>query len=350
MAATGPEGKDDHVNHESSRPRLAVDAMGGDFGPEVVVHGAITALQEGCDCELIFYGDRAEIEAQLSKLDTDELSVSVVHCTEDFGMSESPTAAVRGKPDSPIIRGMREQREGQVDAVVSAGSTGAMVAASLLILGRLKSAVRPAIATFVPTVAGETLLLDAGANTQGTPELLLSFARMGSIYCRAMQDQAAPAVGLLNIGGESSKGSELAIAAHELLKNSELNFTGNVEGNEIMVGACDVLVADGFTGNITLKLIEGLAQFVKALAASGQLTESELGGLGAFAGVIKNRFNYEVYGGAPLLGVNGVSIICHGRSTPRAFTYAVKVAERQVRVGLSDLIERALGGAAETEG
>jgi len=338
------------VTSENRRPRLAIDAMGGDFGPEVVVPGAVAALQEGCDCELVFYGDQVQVEAQLSKLDTDGQSVSVVHCSQDIGMSESPAAAVRGKPDSPIIRGMREQREGQVDAVVSAGSTGAMVAASLLILGRLKSAARPAIATFVPTVAGETLLVDAGANIQCTPDLLLSFARMGAVYCRAMQDVAEPAVGLLNIGGESSKGSELAIAAHELLRTSELNFTGNVEGNEIMVGACDVLVADGFTGNITLKMIEGLAQFVKALAASGQLTESELAGLGAFAGVIKNRFTYEVYGGAPLLGVSGVSIICHGRSTPRAFTYAVKVTERQVRVGLLDLIECALSGAAETEG
>ena len=338
------------MTRENSRPRLAIDAMGGDFGPEVVVPGAVAALQEGCDCELAFYGDSEQIEAQLSQLDTDESSVSIVHCSEDISMGESPTAAVRGKPDSPIIRGMREHREGQVDAVVSAGSTGAMVAASLLILGRLKSAARPAIATFLPTVAGETLLVDAGANTQGTPELLLSFARMGSIYCRAMQDLAKPTVGLLNIGGESSKGSELAIAAHELLRTSELNFTGNVEGNEIMVGACDVLVTDGFTGNITLKLIEGLAQFVKALATSGQLSEPELAGLGAFGAVIKNRFNYEVYGGAPLLGVNGVSIICHGRSTPLAFTYAVKVTERQVRVRLPDLIEQALGGAAEKEG
>jgi glycerol-3-phosphate acyltransferase PlsX len=332
----------------NGRPRIAVDAMGGDHGPEVTIPGALAALGEGAACELHFYGDQARVDPLLADARDQGLAVSAVHCSQDIDMSESPASAVRGKPDSPIVRAMTDQRAGSVDAVVLAGSTGAMVAASLLILGRLESADRPAIATFVPTVRGETLLVDAGANNQGTPELLLSFARMGSVYCRAMQESESPTVGLLNIGGESSKGSELAVAAHALLRDSELNFSGNVEGNEVMVGACDVLVTDGFTGNIALKMIEGLAQFVKALAASGQLDESELAGLQAFGGVIKRRFNYEVYGGAPLLGVRGVSIICHGRSTPLAFTHAVKVAERQVRVNLPTLIEEALGHGAGT--
>ncbi len=334
----------------NGRPRIAVDAMGGDHGPEVAVPGALAGLDQDTACDLVFYGDQALVEKQIEAAGAGDLPVSVVHCSENIGMSDSPATAVRGKPDSPIVRAMNDQREGSVDAVVSAGSTGAMVAASLLVLGRLKSASRPAIATFVPTVRGETLLLDAGAVTQGTPELLLSFARMGSVYCRSMRDLAEPSVGLLNIGGESSKGSELAVADHELLRDSELNFTGNVEGNEVLVGASDVLVTDGFTGNITLKLVEGLAQFVKALAASGQLSDPEMAGLMGFAGVIKRRFNYEVYGGAPLLGVRGVSIICHGRSTPLAFSYAVKVAGRQVRVSLPDLIERALSDDSGKEG
>ncbi len=180
--------------------------------------------------------------------------------------------------------------------------------------------------------------------------MLCDFARMGATYCRGMQDLESPTVGLLNIGGESSKGSDLAVATHALLRDSELNFTGNVEGNDVLVGACDVLVTDGFTGNIALKMCEGLAQFLKALAGSGVMAPEELAGLGAFAGVIKRRFNYEVYGGAPLLGVRGVSIICHGRSTPLAFTHAVKMAERQVRIDLPNLIDRALADAAGEDG
>lgn len=325
------------------KPRIAVDAMGGDHGPAVVVPGALAALGAGIGCSLHFYGQAEAIEAELATHGTDGHQVTVVPCTQDIGMSESPASAVRGKPDSPIVRAMQDQRAGKVDAVVSAGSTGAMVAASLLILGRLGNAERPAIATFIPTVRGETLLLDAGANTQCTPELMLSFARMGEAYCRAMQDLPSPSIGLLNIGSEPSKGNELSVAAHALMAEAGFNFHGNVEGNEVLVGPCDVLVADGFTGNICLKMCEGLATFVKTLAGSGQLTGDELAGLMAFGAVVKGRFNYEVYGGAPLLGVRGTSIICHGRSSALAFEYAVKMAERQVRCDLPGLIDQALG-------
>lgn len=325
-----------------SRPKIAVDASGGDRGVAVVVPGAVQALRDGCDCDLVLYGDAVGIAAQLDTLECASLPIETVACSQTIGMSESPATAVRGKPDSPIVRAMKDQRAGNVDAVVSAGSTGAMVAGSLLILGRLGHAERPAIATFIPTVRGETLLLDAGATTQCSPELVMSFARMGSAYCKAMQGIESPSVGLLNIGGESSKGNDASIATHALLKDSELAFVGNVEGNEVLVGACDVLVTDGFTGNIALKMCEGLAQFLKALAESGQLQPDELAGLGAFSGVIKRRFNYERYGGAPLLGVNGVSIICHGRSSSLAFEHAVKIADRQVRRQLPRLIDQAL--------
>jgi glycerol-3-phosphate acyltransferase PlsX len=335
------------MTRDDRRPRIAVDAMGGDHGPHVVVPGAVAALRGGCASDLVFYGRPEAIEAELSGIDTEGLSVSVVGCSQDIGMSESPAAAIRNRPDSPIVRAMKDQRAGDVDAVVSAGSTGAMVAASLLILGRLGHADRPAIATFIPTVRGETLLLDAGANTQCTPELLLGFARMGEAYCRAMMDQDSPTVGLLNIGGEPSKGNELSVAAHALLAGSNLNFHGNVEGNEVLVGPCDVLVADGFAGNIVLKMCEGLAVFIKALAGSGRLQPDEVAGLGAFGAIIKRRFNYEIYGGAPLLGVDGVSIIGHGRSSAVAFEHAVKVADLQVRRDLPRLIDRALAGHGE---
>jgi phosphate acyltransferase len=335
------------VTDTTRRPRIAVDAMGGDIGPEAVIPGALQALRDGVACTLLLYGDPARIDAQLAVVrdqdsDVGNSDIEVVACSEDIPMDAAPAAAVRGKPDSPIVKAMRHQREGAVDAVVSAGSTGAMVAASLLILGRLRAVERPAIATFIPTVRGETLLVDAGANTAATADLLLCFARMGAAYCRAMQDLPRPSVGLLNIGSEPSKGSELMIATHALLRASELSFAGNVEGNEVLLGGCDVLVTDGFTGNIALKLVEGLAQFLRALAGSGTLTESELAGLAAFSVAIKRRFTYEVYGGAPLLGVDGVSIICHGRSTPLAFTHAVRVAAQQAQCRLPELIAQAL--------
>lgn len=333
---------------DGTQPRIAVDAMGGDHGPATVIPGAVAALRRGVDCSLQLFGDQEAVEAELGRLDLDGLAVSVVPCTQDISMSESPAAAVRGKPDSPIVKAMTRQREGDVDAVVSAGSTGAMVAASLLILGRLGNAERPAIATFIPTVRGETLLLDAGANTACTPDLLLSFARMGEVYCQSMRDIERPSVGLLNIGSEPSKGNDLAVAAHALIAAAGFNFHGNVEGNEVLVGPCDVLVADGFTGNIALKMCEGLATFIKALAGSGQLDAEELAGLMAFANVVKRRFNYEVYGGAPLLGVRGTSIICHGRSSTLAFEHAVAVADRQVRCGLPGLIDKALAADGES--
>jgi len=338
------------VTSERRRPRIAVDAMGGDFGPEVAVPGALQALREGADCEVVLYGDQARVDPVLAASAAGALAVDQVHCADDIPMDAAPAAAVRGRPDSPIVRAMRDHRERRVDAVVSAGSTGAMVAASLLILGRLTAAERPAIATFIPTVRGETLLVDAGANPQVTPALLLSFARMGTTYCRAVRGKESPTVGLLNIGSEPSKGNELAIETHGLLRDSELNFAGNVEGNEVLVGGSDVLVTDGFTGNIALKMCEGVAQFLKELARSGGLAAAELAGLAAFGSVVKRRFNYETYGGAPLLGVDGVAIICHGRSTQLAFTQAVKEAVRQVACGLPALIGRTLADAAREEG
>jgi len=338
------------MTSENRKPRIAVDAMGGDLGAESVIPGVVQAVRDGLDVQVVLYGDPEILRKGIETAGASDLGIEIEVCTQNIAMDESPASAVRGKPDSPIIKAMKHQREGKVDAVVSAGSTGAMVAASLLILGRLKSAARPAIATFIPTVKGESLLVDAGANTQCTPEMLYSFAVMGDAYCRTMQSLDEPTIGLMNIGGEKSKGNDLTVAAYAQMSESSLNFTGNVEGNEVLVGACDVLVADGFTGNIVLKMCEGLASFFKALGGSGQLENEELGALKVLAGVIGRRFNYEVYGGAPLLGVDGVSIICHGRSTPLAITYAVKAAARQVEVGLPSLIEQALASIASEEG
>ncbi len=246
----------------AEHPLIAVDAMGGDFGPEVVIPGVVEAVRADGRCRVALYGDATRIEAAIAEADAGDLPLSVVPCTQDIGMDESPAAAIRGKPDSPIARAMRDHREGEVAAVISAGSTGAMVAASLLLLGRLPTADRPAIATFIPTLQGEALLVDAGANVQCTPDLLLSFARMGEVYCRLLQNRTRPRVGLLNIGAEPGKGSDLTIATHALLAGAPLDFVGNVESNELLLGRCDVLVTDGFTGNVVLKQVEGIAQFL----------------------------------------------------------------------------------------
>jgi len=329
------------VSGTDKRPRVAVDAMGGDFGPAVVVPGAIAALRGGVACDVAFYGDADAIRQQLREAAAEDLPVEIVGCSQDIAMGEAPAAAVRNRPDSPIVKAMRDQREGRVQAVVSAGSTGAMVAASLIILGRVPGVDRPAIATFIPTVAGETLLVDGGANVAATPELLVSFARMGTVHFRVRIGTEAPRVGLLNIGEEPGKGSELTVAAHALLRDAGLNFAGNVEGNDLLLGGCDVLVTDGFTGNIVLKLAEGFSQFLQALAGSGQLSGDELAALRVLGAVLHRRYSYEVYGGAPLLGVAGVAMICHGRSTERAFEQAIRAAAQEARADLPGQLARA---------
>ena len=211
-----------------ARPVIAVDAMGGDHGPEVVVSGALAALPVDFPYDLHLYGDSEAIEAELARHTSNELPVTIIACTQDIEMGESPASAIRSKKDSPIVRSMTDQKAGRVQAVVSAGSTGAMVAASLIILGRLPGVDRPAIGTVIPTVKGELLLLDAGANVQCTADHLVSFARMGQVFAREMMGLANPAIGQLNIGGEPKKGTELNVETFQLLEKSELNFIGRI--------------------------------------------------------------------------------------------------------------------------
>ena len=249
-------------------------------------------------------------------------------------MGEAPAAAIRSKKDSPIVRAMADQKAGKVDAVVSAGSTGAMVAASLIILGRLPGIDRPAIGTLIPNLKGGCLLLDAGANLECTPDHLVSFAAMGAVFAREMLDLKEPAIGQLNIGGEASKGTELNVAVHRLLSAGNLNFVGNVEGNQILLGPCDVIVTDGFTGNNTLKILEGFARFLAGLSQRPDMPAELRASLGPILKYMQHNFSYEVYGGAMLLGVAGISIIAHGRSSALAVTNAVKAAWQQIRIDL----------------
>ncbi len=326
----------------TDRHVVAVDAMGGDIGPSAVVPGAVEAQRE-CGFRLALYGDEAAIAAQLAELDATDPDCEIVPCTQTIEMAESPAQAIRSKPDSPVVRALRDHKEGRVQAVFSAGNTGAMTAGGLMLLGRLPGVDRPAIATVIPTYEGRFLLLDAGANTQCTPEHLRSFALMGDVYAREILGVETPRVGLLNIGGEPGKGTELTVAAHALLAETDLNFVGNVEGRGLLFGESDVVVTDGFTGNMTLKLVEGFGLFLlKAYKDSAAGADHASEGLGALLG----RMDYAATGGALMLGVAGSVIIGHGSSSARAVTSALRVADRLAAKDVPARLSRRLQSAS----
>ncbi|TVP60284.1 MAG: phosphate acyltransferase PlsX [Gemmatimonadales bacterium] len=310
--------------------RVAVDALGTDSAPGPEVEGALAALRDAGDrLEIVLIGDEPEIENELARHagSVRRSQLSVLHAPDRILPSESPAQAVRRRPDSSIVRGIRLQKDGKVDAFVSAGSTGAVMAASLIFLRPLPGLDRPAIGTLLPTSRGATLMLDAGANVDCKPRHLHQFALLGQIYAQDLMGIETPRVALLNIGEEPEKGDELALESHALLRaESRLNFIGNVEGRDIIGGRCDVLVCDGFVGNVLLKFYESVAEFIVSLLhREMERTGTQLDVHGAF-----RVLDYAEYGGAPLLGVNGVTIICHGSSTPRAVQNAIGVAVRAV--------------------
>lgn len=309
--------------------KIAVDAMGGDYAPGEIVKGAVQAAREyGFD--IILVGDEVQIRRELASTNSNGLSVTVVHASEVIAMGEHPAVAVRKKKDSSMVVATKLVKDGQADAVVSAGSTGAAMAASLLGLGRIKGINRPAIGSVLPTISGQILLLDAGANADCTPENLYQFAIMGDIFARNVMKLAKPRIGLLSIGEEETKGNELTLAAHELLKGAHLNFIGNVEGRDLTHGTTDVMVCDGFVGNVVLKTAEGVTRDMLTMVKE-EIKKSLLAKLGILLVLPALRgFSRKVdpaeYGGAPLLGVNGVSIISHGSSKAKAIKNAIRVA------------------------
>lgn len=321
--------------------RIALDAMGTDRHPAIEVEGAVQALRElPDDFTLILVGDRDRIEAELgrhSDLPRDRLEI--VHAPQRIEQGESPAAAVRRKPDSSIVVGLGLQKKGEADAFVSAGSTGAVMAASLLILRPLPGVDRPPVATTLPTAAEPVVLVDAGANVDSKPHHLVQFARLGAIYAHDVLRRSNPRVGLLNIGEEPEKGDELAVEAHGLLrKQPGLNFIGNVEGRDIITGTCDVLVADGFVGNVLLKFYESIAAFFMEILKREQAKSGAKMDLSEIFAAL----DYTEYGGAPLLGVQGISIICHGGSPPRAIKNAIRVAIRAVETDMVGHMSREL--------
>jgi glycerol-3-phosphate acyltransferase PlsX len=304
--------------------RIALDAMGTDHHPAVEVEGAVAALRESPEeLEVVLVGDRERILREMARLGEGESArLSIVHAPTRIDPREAPATAVRRKPDSSIVVGLNLQKRGEADAFVSAGSTGAVMAASLFILRPLPGVDRPAIATLLPTATGPMVMLDAGANVDCKPSQLVQFAQLGVVYAHDVLGRETPRVGLLNIGEEPEKGNEQAVEAHRLLGETGLHFVGNVEGRDIIRGACDVLVTDGFVGNVLLKFYESVAGFVFGLL---QREMSDLA-TGDRIERITRILDYAEYGGAPLLGVNGISIICHGGSPPKAITNALKAA------------------------
>jgi len=310
--------------------RVALDAMGGDRGPVVNIEGAVAAARE-LGLSVLLVGNEEELSRSLRRHSTNGLGITICHAPETVGMNESPSAALRKKKHSSIRVGLELVKRGEADAFISAGNTGAVMATAMVTLGSLPGVERPAIALIVPTLRGQSILLDAGANADCKPRHLLQFAIMGDIYARQVMGKKSPTVGLLSIGEEESKGNELTREAFkELEEERSLNFTGNVEGREVFSGAADIIVCDGFTGNIALKISESAAEFFTVLLKE-ELEKGLVGKLGALLtrGAFrrfKKRVDYTEYGGAPLLGVGGMCIISHGRSTAKAIKNAIRVA------------------------
>ncbi|HUX85620.1 MAG TPA: phosphate acyltransferase PlsX [Chloroflexota bacterium] len=323
--------------------RIALDAMGGDQAPTEPVAGAVLAARElGIPVTLV--GPHAVVTAELARHRCESLPVDIVDAPDQIDMAEHPVQAVRRRPGASMNVGIRLVKEGQADAFVTAGNTGAAVVAGLFGLGRLPSVERPALATVFPTAKGHCLILDVGANSDCRPHHLMQFAMMGDRYARTVLKIPLPRVGLLSNGEEESKGNLVVQEAHQLLKGADLNFVGNVEGKDVPRGLTDVVVCDGFVGNVLVKLAEGIGEFTFSLLRE-EISASPIGILGALLlrpalRRIKHRVDYEEYGGAPVLGLNGVVIVAHGRSRARAIRNAIRVAAQAIEGDLTGALAR----------
>jgi len=331
--------------------RIAVDAMGGDHAPAAIVEGAALAART-LDVNVELVGDEQRLQTELRRHDTPPGSVAIVHASQVIEMDESPSAALRCKLDASMVMAAKLVAAGGADAVVSAGNSGAFMGAALLTLGTIAGVARPAIATILPSKQGELLLLDAGANCDCRPKHLVQFARMGEVYASRVMRIAPPRVALLNIGEEPTKGNELTKAAYDALAASGLNFVGNVEPTNLFSGGIDVVVCDGFVGNIALKLGEGWADlFVTLLQQElAQLAPAvrDDAGLAQALGNLRRRLDYSEIGGALLLGARGVVVISHGRSTPKAICGAIRVARDTVASGVVEGVASSFRDRRET--
>ena len=324
--------------------KIAVDAMGGDFAPQSIVEGAVLAAREH-GVPVVLVGDEKIVRQEVAKYPgTDSLPLTYVHASEAVGMDESPLTPIRKKKDSSIKVAFDLLKEGDASAVVSAGNSGAVMATAVFLLEKLVD--RPAIGTIFPTLKGWTIMLDGGANVDCKPSHLVQFALMGEAYAQYILKKDRPRVGLLSNGEEESKGNELIRETHAILKTSSIGYIGPVEGRDIFNGRADVVICDGFVGNAVLKICEGLAEAIGSMIRQ-EIQGSIWGKIGyLFAhkavGHIKKKLDYSEYGGAPLLGVDGVVIIGHGRSTPKAMKNAIRIAHEYAQISLPKLLLRNL--------
>lgn len=321
---------------------ISLDAMGGDNAPVNEVAGAIETVENNDGINITLVGKAGLIEKELKKHSYNSSRINIFNAEEVIEMHESPAEAMRKKPDSSLVQGLKLCRSGEADGFLSAGNTGAVMAASLFTLGRIANVSRPTIGSRFPTERGISLVFDVGANVDCKPLHLLQFAVMGSVFANHIYGIDNPKVGLLSVGEEKSKGDAVTVETHELLEKSGLNFIGNVEGRDIMKGETHVIVCDGFTGNIVLKFAESVLSLLKTkfkdYADRGIINKLKVGmAYGTLKDILKD-FDYQEYGGVPLLGVNGVSIIGHGRSSPRAIMNMAIKAEQMVRAGINDII------------
>jgi len=317
--------------------KIAVDAMGGDKAPTAIVGGAIDAARKGKgEYEVVLVGDKPMIETELHHHHfLKDCPISIVHASQKVEMDESPSTAFRRKPDSSISVAMRMHKEGKVDAVVGAGNTGAMMASALFLLRPIEGVQRPAIGSFLPHESGVCLLLDVGSNVDCKPIHMLQWGVMGSLFMNHIIGLQSPRVGLLNIGEEETKGGDVVQQAYQLFKKSSLNFSGNIEGRDILQGKADVVVCDGFNGNVLLKFGESLARMI-SMTMKRTIRGNLPGAIGLYLirpslRKLFKLFDYQEYGGAPLLGVKGNCIISHGSSGPRAIKNAINEASKMIR-------------------
>lgn len=317
----------------TSAPRIAVDAMGGDFGPRIVVPAAVDAAREGIAIALV--GNEERIKAELAGLNVDGLDIQVVHASQVVEMDDKPADAMRRKKDSSIQVACKLVKEGEAHGVVSAGNSGATVACGMFTIGRIKGVQRPALAGLLPTEKDPVILIDVGANVDSKPQHLFQFGIMADVFARYVIGKSAPSVGILSIGEEEGKGNAAVREAFDLLKKSRLRFIGNVEGRDVFTGEVDIVVCDGFVGNVALKLSEGLASSLSRILKE-ELNSSWLSKIGTFLSLraftrFRKVTDYAEYGGAPLLGLKDIVIVTHGKSNELAITNCIRMAATSVR-------------------
>lgn len=331
--------------------RIAVDGMGGDYAPGVVVDGAVQAANDFSNLEIVLVGQTDALKRELNRHKVLGGKIVIEHADEIISMGDSPVAAIRKKKSSSLGVCVQLLKDKKVDAVMTAGNTGAAVAASTLNLGLLPGIKRAGIAISTPTLHGISIAMDVGANLNPSAEELFQYAQMSSIYARFIHQKKRPAIGLLNIGEEESKGTEVLKEAHKLLRDSELNFVGNIEGRDFFTGRVDCIICDGFVGNVVLKMFESILESATSMITR-EIKKNPISLLGAWLckpalKAIRNETNYEEAGGAPLLGVNGTVIISHGISSAKAIRNAIRVAGEMVSNDLNNRIVEEISSAAK---